>query len=560
MHRERSLEATFWRSCLYVLGFLLCSTTLSAAETGEVDSLSVDTKTEEEAVTLPEMTVTAAPGRDTGYSAPNATTATKADTPIMETPVSIQVVPQQVLKDQRATSIKDALENVSGVRSFNNEAFGYVYNIRGFKNFNPFRNSLQSSLAVATVYDTASLERIEVLKGPGSVLYGRIDPGGIINLVTKNAFDVPYYRLEQEFGSFDHYRTLWDATGPLTKDGGIAYRLAGAYQDSDSFRDFHEQERFLIYPTLIWRPSTATELKLNLEYFHHDVQNDIGIPALNDRPAPIPISRSFQELDDPLDETYRTTVGFEFSHGMNEFWSIHNRFHYIDAFFQQVDVEPVSVSPDNQTLDRAISGQELDTDGIYALNLDLIGKFDVLGSKHNILTGFDYYYEYYDYLATGAHGGFDETDPALAIDIFNPNYAGFSSSQIRAVFEAQLSQQRVLFGPSEIEQYGVYFQDHITLFDKLHILGGGRYDWASVASGCCSSSFTEAQAILDSNENKDEQFSPRVGILYQPWPWIGVYGSWSNSLGTNNGVTASGEPQPPPNRPTMGGWPKNRAV
>ncbi|MGH8652402.1 MAG: TonB-dependent siderophore receptor [Gammaproteobacteria bacterium] len=259
MHREQSLKATLWSGCLSVFGLVLYSTTLLAAEGGDVDPPSAEVKTEDEAVTLPEMTVTATPGRETGYRVPNAAVTSKTDTPVFDSPFSLQVVPEQVFKDQRSTTIKDALENVSGVRSHSNDVEGYVYNIRGFRVLNVFRNSLLFSPGIGTVFETANLQSIEVLKGPGSILFGRNDPGGVINMVTKRPLDAPYYSLEQEFGSYQHYRTIWDATGPLSQDAAFSYRLSGAYQDSDSFRDFQEQQRLFISPAFLWRPTAATE-------------------------------------------------------------------------------------------------------------------------------------------------------------------------------------------------------------------------------------------------------------------------------------------------------------
>ncbi|MGH8613723.1 MAG: TonB-dependent siderophore receptor, partial [Gammaproteobacteria bacterium] len=311
MLREQSLKAAFWSGSLYVLSLVLYSTTLPAAEAGDADPPSAESKTDKEVVTLPEMTVTAKPGAETGYRVPTAAVTSKTDTPVFDSPFSLQVVPEQVFKDQRSTTIKDALENVSGVRSHSNDVEGYVYNIRGFQVLNVFRNSLLLSFAIPTVYETANLERIEVLKGPGSILFGRIDPGGVINMVTKRPLDVPYYSLEQEIGSYEHYRTIWDATGPLTEDAAFSYRLSGAYQNSDSFRDFQEQERFFIAPAFLWRPTPATEIKFEAQYLNDDAQSDTGFPALGDRPAPIPLSRSFQEPNDPLDETYHVLGGYE---------------------------------------------------------------------------------------------------------------------------------------------------------------------------------------------------------------------------------------------------------
>ncbi|MGH2397722.1 MAG: TonB-dependent siderophore receptor [bacterium] len=217
----------------------------------------VSSETEQGATELPEMTVTASPLDDTSYNVPDATTATKTDTPIMETPVSIQVVPQQVLGDQQAYRLEDAVKNVSGIQLTplsSNQFDGFLY--RGFAGSQALlRNGYRFSVGV-TKLDLTNVERLEVLKGPAAVLYGQqTEPGGIINVVTKKPLATPYYSLEQEFGSYDFYQTSADATGPITGDGALLYRLTLGYLNTESFRDFGFQERVFLVPSLSWRPS-----------------------------------------------------------------------------------------------------------------------------------------------------------------------------------------------------------------------------------------------------------------------------------------------------------------
>ncbi|MGH8499000.1 MAG: TonB-dependent siderophore receptor, partial [Methylococcales bacterium] len=184
------------------------------------------------------------------YAVPNAFSATKTDTPIMDTPVSIQVVPRSVMDDQKTTRIKDALENVSGVRYQPSLGAGSGFIIRGFRDTRVYRNGLLANFAAAfpAEFDAGNLQSIEVLKGPAAVLYGRIEPGGLINITTKKPFDIPYYSLEQQFGSYDFYRSQWDATGAVTDDKSLQYRFTGAYQNNNSFRDFVFTDRVLVNP------------------------------------------------------------------------------------------------------------------------------------------------------------------------------------------------------------------------------------------------------------------------------------------------------------------------
>jgi iron complex outermembrane recepter protein len=157
-----------------------------------------------------------AQGEKAGYSAPAIEQSTmKIAVPTFDLPIAIATVPEQVIQDQNATDIQQALENVSGVRSDNNNLEDYNYSIRGFQTQNIFHDGLLIGTAIPQNYDTANLQSVQVLKGPASFIFGRSDPGGIINLVTKTPLDTPYYSIEQQGGSFDFARTVWDLTGPV---------------------------------------------------------------------------------------------------------------------------------------------------------------------------------------------------------------------------------------------------------------------------------------------------------------------------------------------------------
>ncbi len=277
-------------------------------------------KSEEGPTVLPEMTVTASPLDRTSYSVPNASTATKTDTPIMETPVSIQVVPQQVIQDQQAIRLDDITKNVSGVQrdfSFGNGYEGFT--IRGFSTNNTvYRNGFR---LFASIAETAHLDRVEVLKGPAAVLYGRIEPGGLVNLVTKRPSPESYYSLQQQFGSFDLYRTTADATGPITEDRSLLYRLNLAYLNSGSFRDFVFNDRIFLAPGLTWRPTPDDEFNLSVEYDNEDNYDDAGIPALGNRPAPLPSSRNLGEPDDEYN-VESVLVDLNGTHRFNTDWKV----------------------------------------------------------------------------------------------------------------------------------------------------------------------------------------------------------------------------------------------
>jgi iron complex outermembrane receptor protein len=475
------------------------------------------------------------------YAVTNSSTATKTDTPVMETPISIQVVPRAVIDDQKAGTVTDALENVSGVQA--QPALGLLSNVivRGFANQNIYRNGLKSNDNFPFQFDTANVQSIEVIKGPAQ-LYGRTEPGGLVNITTKKPLDIPYYSLEQRFGSYDLYRTEWDATGPLNKDKTLLYRFTGSYQNNNSFRDFVANDRMLFAPSITWKPTDSTDATLDLQVVNQDFSADFGIPVIGKRPASIPISRSLGDPNTPASHLNQVQLGSLLNHRFNEDWAIHSRFLAGFDDVNQTFATPTPAFDPGAALNQATGGMqrnvsyEEDSAEKYATNLDLTGRFNLGFSKHEVLLGADFYRSFHNY---GLKGFYNTPDPALAINIYNP---GPSYGIPQSVFDrAFLTSQRPLRDRSVFfnQWEGVYFQDQITLWDKLHIMGGGRYDWTATARGRAAT-YAQANALVDSATINDDGFSPRVGVLYQPIHALGIYGNWTTSFGANNGLSATG--------------------
>jgi iron complex outermembrane receptor protein len=466
---------------------------------------------------------------NTDYNRPNATTATKTDTPLMETPVSIQVIPRAVLADKQSMTLPDAVNgHVSGV--LGKTGGGFLYDnfiIRGLAGSgfgDAYRNGLYNR---QDIYDIANIEQIEILKGPAAVLYGRIEPGGLVNYVTKKPRDTPYYSLQQQFGSYDQYRTIVDATGPIDKNKTLLYRLNGSYTDNQSFRDFVSNERFFIAPSLTWRPNEKFETNLDVEYKHDNLNADVGIPAIGDRPAPIPITRTLK--DGPQRQLLESTsVGLDWTYHVNDDWKITQRYLFKDWSLTGPTIFNNGLQANNRLLNRSaqIAGQDYMT---HSGNIDLNGKFKLLGSKHNLLIGVDGFHAITE--AASASG------EAPSIDIFSPVYG--------QVNFAALTTNNGFFYRKE-SWVGAYVQDQITLFDKLHILLGGRYDNVTTGSSFSPASLDAATATAGRIAREDNAFSPRAGVLYQVQDWLSVYSSYTESFSSNNGVSAGGtnfEPQ-----------------
>ncbi len=472
--------------------------------------------------------------QDEGYNPSNASTATRTDTPLRDIPASVSVIPRQVLEDQGAVRLDEALRNVSGVTfssSLGNR--GQDFLIRGF-GATQYRNGLREDAGGGgtfnnrTAQETANIERIEVLRGPASVLFGQGEPGGIINLVSKEPLPYPYYNVAFTAGSYDFYRPTLDFSGPLTDDGALAYRLNVAYESAGSFRDFTDSERYFIAPTLEWSISSDTTLTLEASYLQDRRTFDRGLIVLNgeDRPADLPINRV---LFDPrfstsnFDETRATLfLDHEFSNSL----SLRSAFRYTTSF--ESDREGTSnivgLRDDNRTveIEAYFGDQYFET---YTFQNDLTWEFTTGSIGHQLLFGLELA-DNNSRFTSQAPDEFQALTGGL-LDIFNPNYDAITyTGGYQFSFEGDRFDSNTL---------GIYLQDQITVFDNLKLLIGGRFD--SVSSEQRFGSFSE--------DGDDTAFSPRVGIVYQPSEILALYASYSESFVPQGGRSADNTPFEP---------------
>ncbi len=512
MHREPWLKATLWSACLSALGLAFYSATLPAAEGPEGRPASTGAKAEKEAVTLPEMTVTARPERATGYHVPAATSATKTDTPIFDTPVSIQVIPRELLDDQQAFTAQEALKNISGIQpdfSFGGP-FNQAFHLRGFSTEWNTVGSLAYREGVRLKAPTpfASLERIELLKGPATVLYGQAVPGGIINYIPKDPLAQPYYSLQQQFGSYDLYRTSVDATGPINDTGSLRYRFNLEYVDSGSFVDEVFADVIDVSPTLAWDITPDTQVELEFQFNEQDFRTDQGIPAIGNRPADL--RRGINLMDGIAHETEGVRlVDIDLNHRINEAWQVRLKGLYAQYDFDADDVVfPTGLDESTGELSRG-SFEEDDDGEVGFFSANLIGKLDILGMKHTLLMGGDYYNE-----DTESIIAFPANTP---INIFNPVFGQATRTEFTL--------ENTISFPYFNKWWGVYIQDQIEVLDNLHLLLGGRYDDAEW--------FFNVEGSVPPSE--DSAVSPRFGLVYQPWQWLALYGSYSESFEPRGG-------------------------
>ena len=196
---------------------------------------------------------------------------TKMNIPLIDTPAAIQIIPRDIIEKQGARRLSDVMRNVSGVQSGGDNAGRWdIFVIRGFRTLRIARDGFPPAMSLTNGQrlGLANVERVEVLKGPASVLYGAAEPGGLINVVTKRPEVEPRYSFTGKAGSFDFYNADIDLNQPLTKDGKLLARLNASYESADSFRDlFIKSEQTHLAPSLRWRPTARTTADFDLEYY-----------------------------------------------------------------------------------------------------------------------------------------------------------------------------------------------------------------------------------------------------------------------------------------------------
>jgi iron complex outermembrane recepter protein len=460
------------------------------------------------------------------YRVPNATSATKTDTPLRDIPAAIQVIPRKVIEDQQAIRPEETFRNVSGVSASGaSEGAGLSVNIRGFGNAPVLLDGFRQFgvVGLQNTQETANLERIEVLKGPSSILYGEIQPGGLINLVSKQPLPEPFYGAELQVGNRAFVRPRIDFSGPLTEDKNLLYRVNALFERSDSFRDFStDSRRFFIAPTLTWKIGKQTDLTFQLDYLDSRQPFDSGLVADGDRLVDVPRDRIVNEPDDYV-ENKTLNVGYNFEHRFNENWKLRNSFRYLSKNILEEFAFPFSFDPATGIVTRNFGGFDIDVEG-YSLQTNLIGTVKTGSVKHTLLFGVDL-----NQSTDNTFAGFDFLNP-LSLDIFNPIYGTAIRPDFRATdaFVDRRIQERRL---------GIYFQDQIEILQNLKLIAGLRYDTVETKVRNNPTAFNPV--AFDVTQN-DSAFTPRIGLVYQPIKAISLYGSYSQSFAPSTESNFSG--------------------
>lgn len=493
-----------------------------------------------------ETVVVTASSEPSTYVPPPAAAVTKTEATLLETPQAISVIPRAVFVDQGARKVEEIIRNSAGVSAGGFFGEWDYYRIRGFEV--SYQNTYVDGLLTESSpgEEPWGMERVEVVKGPASTLYGQGPLGGFVNLISKRPQKEFFGEVEVTGGSWDLYQAALDVNIPLTgqpaptaaaasglsgkdakavapvvaasQDGGVYLRLNALYRNSGSFVDYSESERIFIAPSLTWEISEDTSLTILAMYKEDKMDLAYALPAkgtvLPNPNGSIPVSRYIGNPYLGNDEWERTIrLGYEFNHRFNENLKLRQNFRYYWLDFTSDDLSyPQYLDADNRTL--ALAGYK--SYGEYeGLRVDtaLDATFETGAVKHFLTVGVDYRH---------SETIFNSRDgDTIFLDVFRPNYRGLPIYKYGP-------QYRDVDTDSDL---GFYVQEQAKLGNVTLTLGG-RFD----------------HSTFDGHPDgaEEDAFTPKAGLTWEFTPGVAAYANYSRSFNPQwSSTDASGNPVAP---------------
>ena len=461
----------------------------------------------------------------TGYEANSSTAGTLIDVPNLSIPGSVDVVTEALQTDQQALEMRDVLRDIGGAVKLGNQQFPDSFNLRGFEvRARDYRKNgfLDPTY---TPRDFANVERIEILKGPASVLYGAGQPSGVVNVITKKPLDQSYNNAAFQVGSYGLQRYTIDTTGPMNEGKSLLYRINAAYEDEGSFRDFGYARRTFVAPVVSWALDSDTSLTWEGEYVNDKRMLDTGVAAINNNPAALPISRFLGEPSNDFQHYFDYRQTLMLTHRINEDWSWNFGGYSLFYGGPSSTTYPVyyvggAIPPlGNDVFLRSRQNIDPWQEQYHSAIANIAGKFEGDVVAHNIVLGTEQGWVISDRFRAVQSSIVDPTT-LLAIDGMNPVYDnpnfGLPNPATPFSFDSTYRENRS----------GVYVQDLIDVGEHWKVLAGVRYDHVDT---------TFAREIFSSPRlSTDQSFdhgSPRLGLVYQPIPEkLSYYAMWSDSF------------------------------
>ncbi|MEO9061201.1 MAG: TonB-dependent siderophore receptor [Nitrosospira sp.] len=469
------------------------------------------------------------------YVAKNTTTATKTDTPIIEIPQSISVITRRELDARGVQFFTEALRYVPGVAvdqfGFNGQGFEYL-SMRGFSvqttaNFRDNLNQAATGLFFgAFITDPYALERVDVLRGPSSVMFGRGDAGGIVNRVTKLPTAAPIREVELQYGSFGRKRVAADF-GLANESGTLMFRLVTSALDTDTQVVFPNTngasagiKRFYIAPSVTWRPSEKTSITLFGDILNNRAGAGAFYPAA---PSGAPTNVLQGDPGFSRYSTNQASFSYKLEHHFNQTWTIRQNFRYQSQSGNFRDLTSAGYSEDpGDPIGTLLRSSAIYTEKINQTVLDthVQGKLSTGPVNHTVLVGIDW-----NRMNSSALN-FADFINAPSLNIFNPVY-----------FQAvPLPTQLFVDGKQRLDQVGFYIQDQIK-YQKWVLTLSGRHDRISNNSTAQITYLTPPDDPFQNFHTKDSAYTGRAGLTYLFSNGIAPYASYSQSFLPQAGLT-----------------------
>ena len=443
-------------------------------------------------------------------------TATKTALAPMDTPQAISNVDRYTLDLRGVKSVAEALRYVPAV---NTELRGGavsrldLFNIRGFINYQNFYDGLPlmfNGWNLQPQIDSIALEQVEVFKGPTSVLYGNIPPGGMVNLIAKSPQQEQSTDVTITGGSLDHKEFSIDSTGQIA-DSNLSYRVVALARKKEGQADTSEEERYVLAPSLDWQLSDKTLVNFNVYY-----QNDPSAGIYTSVPgAGSVLSNPNGKLDPSTftgDENWNTyerevlMLGYKINHEFNNNWAFLMNARYMDADAYQENTYNTALQSDMRTVGRNAYLTDEKSQS-FVIDNQISGRFNTGVLEHNVLLGFDYQQLDSRIIYKDAS--------APSIDVFNPNHQQIDGSSLNFTYTTDFD--------LESNQVGLYVQDQLVLGNWI-VIAGGRYDEYEQTSTDHASGADTAAAI------KQDNFAFRLGGLYNFDNGLAPYVSYAQSF------------------------------
>ncbi|CAK1731540.1 TonB-dependent siderophore receptor [Vibrio crassostreae] len=495
-------------------------------------SLAVALLTAFSAQALAEETVTAADSNIetvTIMGKAYRNTATKSALEPEETPQGITVIDEEQLEQRGVKSLNQALRYAPGVVTEQKGASVTMYDtfsIRGFSNNQSYYDGLVlpflTGWNLQPQIDPIAIQQVEVFKGPTSVLYGSMPPGGMVNMIAKTPQEDGSTKVGVSTGSRNLMEASIDTSGQLG-DSDFSYRLVALARKQDSQVDNAEEERYVIAPSLDWQVSDRTLINFNLYY-----QND---PSMGTNSAmPLEVLKASDPSVSMGDKNWSTferevlMLGYKINHQINDNWTFLQNARYTDASLYQENTyhTATNFNPATGSLIRNAYSTDEDSQS-FVIDNQVSGRVEVAGLEHNLLFGLDYLKLTGDslYQEFTANAGFYD------FNAYNPNNDLLDKSQLQENYRESHD--------ITTEQLGLYFQDQVR-YDALVLLAGGRYDMFKA-----SDDKTSTYPTNDGTEKADHnQFSYRVGALYELDNGISPFVSYATSFEPAAGTDING--------------------